>query len=82
MVEEWQNFVHPMAFNESNRGPLKDSHHMGHEEYVAFDTNQFIQVPEGNDQKDEMEDENPLDGVALPMLWKGDPSQPMIETVF
>ncbi|KAI8563784.1 hypothetical protein RHMOL_Rhmol03G0135800 [Rhododendron molle] len=67
MVEEWHSF---MAFNESSCGPFKNSYHMGHREYVAFDK-----------QKGEMEDVSPLDGVTLPLLWKDDPAQPMVETI-
>ncbi|KAF7138786.1 hypothetical protein RHSIM_Rhsim07G0165100 [Rhododendron simsii] len=82
MDEELHSFVPPMTFDESNRGHFEDAHHTGHEEYAAFDTNQFIQVPEGYEQKGGMEDMCPLDGVTLPLLWKDDPGQPMVETVF
>ncbi|KAF7116299.1 hypothetical protein RHSIM_RhsimUnG0031500 [Rhododendron simsii] len=82
MDEELHNFVPPMTFNESSHGHFEDAHHTGHEECAAFDTNQFIQVPEGYEQKDGMEDLCPLDGVTLPLLWKADPSQLAVETVF
>ncbi|KAF7112390.1 hypothetical protein RHSIM_RhsimUnG0234000 [Rhododendron simsii] len=82
MDEELHSFVPPMTFDESSRGHFEDAHHTGHEEYAAFDTNQFIQAPEGYEQKDGMEDMCPLDGVTLPLLWKADPSQPAVETVF
>ncbi|KAF7143230.1 hypothetical protein RHSIM_Rhsim05G0118900 [Rhododendron simsii] len=68
MDEELHSFVPPMTFDESSRGHFEDAHHTGHEEYAAFDTNQFIQVPEGYEQKGGMEDMCPLDGVTLPLL--------------
>ncbi|KAG5544276.1 hypothetical protein RHGRI_016882 [Rhododendron griersonianum] len=82
MVEELHSFVPPMAFDESSRGPFEDSYHTGHEEYVAFNTNQFIQVLEGYKQEGGIEDVTPLDGITPPLLWKDDPAQPIIETVF
>ncbi|KAG5553074.1 hypothetical protein RHGRI_011064 [Rhododendron griersonianum] len=80
MVEELHSFVPPMAFDESSCGPFKDSYHTGHEEYVAFDTNHFTQVPEGYNKQGGMGDVCHLDGVMLPLLWKDDHAQPMIET--
>ncbi|KAF7141427.1 hypothetical protein RHSIM_Rhsim06G0103800 [Rhododendron simsii] len=44
MDEELHSFVPPMTFDESSRGHFEDAHHTGHEEYAAFDTNQFIQA--------------------------------------
>lgn len=82
MVEELHSFVPPMAFDESSCGPFKDSYHTGHEEYVAFDTNHFTQVPEGYNKQGGMGDVSHLDGVMFPLLWKDDHAQPMIETVF
>ncbi|KAF7146737.1 hypothetical protein RHSIM_Rhsim04G0134700 [Rhododendron simsii] len=82
MDEELHSFVPPMTFDESSRGHFEDAHHTGHGEYATFDTNQFIQALEGYEQKSGMEDMCPLDGVTLPLLWKADPSQPAVETVF
>ncbi|KAF7139212.1 hypothetical protein RHSIM_Rhsim07G0164800 [Rhododendron simsii] len=45
--EELHSFVPPMTFDESSRGHFEDAHHTGHEEYAAFDTNQFIQDDPG-----------------------------------
>lgn len=80
MVEELYSFVPPMAFDESSRGPFEDSYHTGHDEYVTFDTNQFIQMPEEYEQESGMDDVSHLDGVTLPLPYN--PVQLAIETVF
>ncbi|KAF7129449.1 hypothetical protein RHSIM_Rhsim10G0115100 [Rhododendron simsii] len=77
--QELHNFV---AFDESSRGPFENSYYPGHEEYATFDTNQFIQTPEGYEQENETGDMSPFDEVTLPLqnnLGQPKPDVAMLE---